>query len=253
MIYAPSLLLLLLASVHARVPSTDIDLAALDRNGISALTVQGAEASDNLGSSVSTAGDVNGDGYADVIVGALYADPNDRLNAGAAYVFFGYSNGSATLDTLNFMSGNSTGFIIQGAVAGDILGNSVSGAGDVNGDGFDDVIVGARHADPNDRSYAGAAYVIMGRANGFTALDLLSFTSGTAGFIIQGGGEYYRLGESVSGAGDVNGDSYDDVIVGAYGPDENAGAAYVIMGKASGFVTLDMLGFTSSDSTGFII
>jgi hypothetical protein len=117
MIYAPSLLLLLLASVHARVPSADLDLAALDTNGISALTMQGAAESDYLGSSVSAAGDVNGDGFVDLIVGAYAADPNSRSDAGAAYVFFGKASGFATLDTLNFMSGDSTGFIIQGAEA----------------------------------------------------------------------------------------------------------------------------------------
>jgi hypothetical protein len=114
MIYAPSLLLLLLASAQSRVPSKDIDLAAFDTNKVEALTVQGA-ALENLGHSVSGAGDVNGDGYADVIVGAPNAAPNGRDFAGAAYLVLGKASGFATLDLASFTSGDSTGFIMQGA------------------------------------------------------------------------------------------------------------------------------------------
>jgi hypothetical protein len=75
--------------------------------------MQGAVAGDHLGSSVSGAGDANGDGFADIIVGARFAAPNSRGKAGAAYVIFGKGGGFATLDMANFVSGNSTGFIIQ--------------------------------------------------------------------------------------------------------------------------------------------
>jgi hypothetical protein len=223
----------------------DIDLAALDTNNILALSVLGAAAEDWLGRSVSAAGDVNGDGYGDVIVGAYGADPNNRDKAGAAYVIFGMASGFANFDLASFTSGDSSGYIIQGAAAYDNLGFSVSGAGDVNGDGFDDVVVGALAADPNGRSAAGAAYVIFGKASGFATLDTASFTSGdSSGYIMQGAAANDYLGYRVSGAGDVNNDGYDDVVVGAVGADPNsrvsAGAAYVIFGKAGGLGELGL-------------
>ncbi|KAJ1379278.1 hypothetical protein B484DRAFT_426326 [Ochromonadaceae sp. CCMP2298] len=121
----------------------DIDTA--DLSGIEALTLQGDLAGDNLGFSVSAAGDVNNDGYADLIVGAPYAAPDGRSDAGL--VILGKASGFATVDLASFVSGNSTGYIIWGAAESfslfDGWGNSVSAAGDVNNDGYADVIVGA--------------------------------------------------------------------------------------------------------------
>jgi hypothetical protein len=154
----------------------DIDTA--DLSGIEALTLQGAVVGDQVGWSVSAAGDVNNDGYADLIVGAQDADPDGRFDAGAAYVILGSAAGLGTVDSLGFVSGNSTGFVIWGAAAGDRLGRSVSGAGGVNGDCRDDVIVGAQYASPNGRLRAGAAYVLFGNASGFADVDLLGFSSG---------------------------------------------------------------------------
>ncbi|KAJ1395040.1 hypothetical protein B484DRAFT_439052, partial [Ochromonadaceae sp. CCMP2298] len=185
---SPSLLLLpalalLALFAQARVPSVDIDTA--DLSGFEALTLQGAASGDFLGHSVSAAGDVNGDGFADVIVGAYLADPNGRSMAGVAYVILGTDTGFATVDLASFVSGDSTGFIIWGAATRYFLGYSVSGAGDVNSDGFADVIVGAPFADLDGRSGAGVAYLLFGMASGFTTLDLLGFVSGdSTGFII---------------------------------------------------------------------
>jgi hypothetical protein len=180
------LLALLLAFTQARVPSNDIDLAELSTNEIEALTWRGAASYNKLGWSVRGAGDVNGDGFDDLLVCAPGADPNGRADAGAVYASFGNANGPATIDTLNFTSGDSTGFVIWGAVAGDQLGRSVSGAGDVNNDTYADVIVGVPYADPNGRSGSGAAYVIFGMKDGFADVDLLDFASGLLGFIIWG-------------------------------------------------------------------
>jgi hypothetical protein len=118
------------------------------------------------------------------------------------------------------------GFIIQGDAANDRAGSSVSNAGDVNGDGIDDLIIGAR--------YSGAAYVVYGRADSTRGTVDLTNLSATRGFEIQGGNSSFRVGSSVSSAGDVNGDGVDDLIVGApagYYGGYRAGEAYVIYGQ----------------------
>jgi hypothetical protein len=145
---------------------------------------------------------VNNDGYADVILGShmgIYFG-----GAGAAYVIFGMASGFANVDLASFISSDSTGYIIQGAMRTGQVGKSVSGAGDINGDGFDDVIVGAPRTEPfgAGRTQAGAAYVIFGKAAGFTTLAIVNFTSSpSTGYIIQGAIEYAKLGMAVAGAG----------------------------------------------------
>ena len=124
------------------------------------------------------------------------------------------------------------GFKIQGEAAGDYSGRSVSGAGDVNGDGFDDLIIGASGADPNGSS-SGASYVVFGKMNGFGATLNLSTLDGTNGFKIQGEVAGDVSGRSVSGAGDVNGDGFADLIIGAFGASlegSASGASYVVFG-----------------------
>ena len=98
------------------------------------------------------------------------------------------------------------GFRFDGAAAGDGSGSSTSGAGDVNGDGFDDVIVGAGRADPSGRIRAGSSYVVFGRADGFDAALNLGTLNGTNGFRLDGAARMNFSGRSVSSAGDVNGD-----------------------------------------------
>ena len=216
--------------------ATSLDLSTLD--GTTGFRLDGAAAGDLGGGSVASAGDVNGDGYADLIVGARRADPNGLYNAGSSYVVFGKASGfSATLD-LGALDGT-TGFRLDGAAAGDASGYSVASAGDVNGDGYDDLIVGARDADPNG-SYSGASYVVFGKASGFAADLALSTLDGTTGFRLDGGATLDRSGSSVASAGDVDGDGYDDLIVGAPSADtqgygSNNGRSYVVFGKASGF------------------
>jgi hypothetical protein len=202
---AISLLALLLALfavhvVHALILTKDV-VVRDDANNIQALTAHGAAEGAKLGTSVSGAGDINNDTYADVVVGAPEESPNDRDKAGAVYCFFGNFSGSPTLNTASFNSSDSVGFLIQGAVAGDKLGTSISRAGDVNGDGYDDLILGAP-ALFSPTSEVGRAYVIFGFAAGFTTMDLLTFTSSdTTGYIMQGAATGDIFGWCVSGAG----------------------------------------------------
>ena len=130
------------------------DLATLTpAQGFKILGVAGG---DNAGCSVSIAGDVNGDGIDDLIIGANAADPGDRYNAGQAYLVYGKQGGLSEVDLGAQTS--EQGFKLSGAIANDFSGLSVSGGGDINGDGFGDLIVGAVYA--GNRS--GNSYVVYG-------------------------------------------------------------------------------------------
>src|SRR5262245_63582651 len=118
-----------------------------------------------------------------------------------------------------------TGFKLSGA-AGDNSGISVASAGDVNGDGFADVIVGAWVADPHG-SASGASYVVFGKASGFAANTDLSSLDGTSGFKLSGAAAADYSGQSVASAGDVNGDGFADLIVGALYADPHGGTTHV--------------------------
>jgi FG-GAP repeat protein len=168
-------------------------------------TLQGASSGDQFARTVADAGDVNRDGYADLIVGASYPAPKE---AGAAYVYSGI-DGSLLYQW-------------DGEVNQDLFGMSVSGAGDVNRDGYADLIVGAYSANPNGITEAGSAYVYSGR-------------DGSLLFQVDGNSAWGKLGKSVSGVGDFNQDGFDDVIIGAPYADlpgsTDSGAAYIFSGK----------------------
>ncbi len=179
---------------------------------------------------------------------------------------FGKAGGFGASVALSGLDG-SNGFKLSGLADNDYAGRSVSAAGDVNGDGFDDLIIGAFRADEGGTD-RGAGYVIFGKAGGFDASVALSTLNGTNGFKLSGVADSDRAGRSVSAAGDVNGDGFADLLIGAYAADEGGtdrGAAYVIFGKAGGFgasVALSSLdgsngfklsGVANGDSGGFSI
>ena len=209
----------------------DIDLANLSPS--QGIRIDGdGEGQSESGFSVASAGDINGDGLAEIIIGAPEASPDGREDAGSAYVIFGKTDGWSNIDLANLAPGD--GFRIDGAAADDNTAYSVSSAGDFNGDGYDDLIIGAPNA--NDR--AGSAYVIFGKASGFGDIDLANF-SAADGFRIDGVPGYLvggQAGYSVASAGDVDGDGYSDLVVGVPGSGTLNGSAYVIYGEASAAV-----------------
>jgi VCBS repeat-containing protein len=189
--------------------------------------------SDYAGTAVSSAGDINGDGIDDLIVGALYAN-GDAAYSGGAYVVFGTNAGFGPTLEVSALNG-ADGFAILGIQAYDYSGRSVSGAGDVNGDGIDDLIVGS-YAYGSNGPYSGQAYVVFGSNTTPFAAELdLSGLNGANGFAINGVDAYDRAGFAVSGAGDINGDGFNDLIVGAPGQYGYGGTSYVVFGSAAGF------------------
>jgi hypothetical protein len=175
---------------------------------------QGGQVSAQLGYSVGTAGDVNGDGWDDAIIGAPGYDGEESTNLGAAFVFYGSDSGLAAEPDWAFYGDQEGGW----------FGTSVSTAGDVNGDGFDDVVIGAPRYD--DRwTDEGAAFVFFGSEAGLRDDGKYDWV----GFGRQGG---VLFGTSVSTAGDLNDDGWDDIIVGAPNYNKNGeGAAFVFFGS----------------------
>ncbi len=157
-------------------------------DAIADLTLTGIGDTDWFGYSVAGAGDFNGDGFADLIVGA-YRNDAGGTDAGQAYLFHG---GNPMDDTADL--------VLSGEQAGDNFGRSTAGAGDVNGDGYDDVIVGAP---PENGPGSDRAYVFYGGSAADAIADLVLDEVGA-----------YVFGQAVAGAGDVNGDGYDDLLVG---------------------------------------
>ncbi|OYD94704.1 hypothetical protein CDG76_15020 [Nostoc sp. 'Peltigera membranacea cyanobiont' 210A] len=206
-----------------------------DLNDTNGFIINGIAQNDGSGISVSNGGDINGDGIDDLIIGAPSASPNGTLSAGQSYVVFGGRN-LGTGGTLNLSDLNGTnGFLINGIAAGDSSGFSVSNGGDINGDGIDDLIIGAVNASRNGITFVGQSYVVFGGRNLGTGGTLnLSDLNGTNGFFINGIAERDYSGISVSNGGDINGDGIDDLIIGAQGVSPNgivgAGQSYVVFG-----------------------
>lgn len=213
-----------------------IDLAYL--NPTNGTIIYGAKTQDTSGTSVSSAGDFNGDGVNDVIVGAPGASPLNRKMAGTSYVVYGKKSGyNAPIDLASLSPAQ--GAIIYGAAANDFIGSPVNSAGDCNGDGVEDIILGSPNASPLGRLEAGAIYVIYGKKGGYNAPIDLAYLNPDQGSIIYGARENDSSGESVSSTGDFNGDGVSDIIAGAPGATlqdrDQVGISYVLYGQKGGY------------------
>lgn len=203
------------------------------------------------GSSVSHAGDINGDGTDDLIIGISGADANGIENAGNAYVVYGNNSGFPNPLNLPDLDGNN-GFIINGVASWDITGSSVSNAGDVNADGFDDLIIGAPWANYNESINAGKAYVVFGNDSGLPNPLNLADLNGVNGFVINGINSLDQVGQSVSNAGDINGDGIDDMLIGSLATENDGKKTFVVFGSDSELpnpLNLDLL----NGNNGFVL
>jgi len=194
--------------------------------GSSVASYVGEAQGDHSGAALAGAGDVNGDGYDDFLIGSPDSDYTD-LDAGQAYLMLGKASGWAPRVSL---SGADAKF--YGEALGDQAGCAVGGAGDVNGDGFDDLLIGAIHASQGPWD-SGSVYLYPGALDGWQGDIPLSASR----YSFSGESSMDLLGFQVGGVGDVNGDGFDDFVAGAPGNADGgteAGHSYLLLGSASG-------------------
>ncbi|PIZ54139.1 hypothetical protein COY26_00030 [Candidatus Woesearchaeota archaeon CG_4_10_14_0_2_um_filter_33_10] len=187
------------------------------------IEINGTSDNGYFGYKVDSAGDVNGDGYDDIIIGSPNINISGSENTGQAHLFFGGSNVQSS------MNADQADIIINGSAANDYFGDGISSAGDINGDGYSDVMVGAPYASSNGKSYNGQAYIYLG------GTDIKSrMNSSDADIIINGSDNWDMFGIETASAGDVNGDGYSDVVVGALYSKVNGiftGRAFIFYGS----------------------
>ncbi len=219
---------------------TTIPGAVTDPSPVADWTAESNQDNAWFGASVASAGDVNGDGYGDVIVGASSYDNGQRFE-GAAFVYLGSETGLTS--TINTGTGPNpvADWTAESNQSNAQFGVSVASAGDVNGDGFGDVIVGASKYD-NDEMNEGAVFVYLGSSTGLKIVtSAVAEPSPTVDWRAESnqGGSWF--GSSVASAGDVNGDGFGDVIIGALNykvAKKGEGAVFVYLGSSTGLSTI---------------
>lgn len=216
------------------------DLNELD--GAEGFSLPGFDANDGVSSGVSSAGDINGDGIDDMIIGVRNTSPEGRGNAGEAFIVFGTTDARPAKIDLQALDGTD-GFRLLGgdpslnssnSAQSQLAGRAVSSGGDFNGDGFSDLLIGA----PAYATGDGAGFLVFGKASGFQATQDLSALDGTDGIRFTGDNRD-NIGTVVNTVGDVNGDGFEDIVLTAPAANlqgrNNQGAHYVLFGH-EGFV-----------------
>ena len=214
------ILLFLLASLFS--------LILMSQNPIPAYLLDVNESSASFGFSVASAGDVNGDGHNDLIVGAKN-ESNVNINEGAAYIYHGTLTGIDSIYALK-LAGNQMSAT---------FGSTVSSAGDLNGDGYDDIAVGAPNYDKPTID-EGAVFIYYGSPTGINPI---------VGLILESDQLSAHFGNAIAGGGDFNNDGYDDLVIGAFEYDNgqsNEGRIYIYMGSSSGLISTPVLTIESN-------
>ncbi len=205
----------------------NFDLRTLNGNNGFAVTGLGSHSSERLQS----AGDVNGDGIGDLLI---------NTSENTVHVLFGTQDGFAAGIDPNSLGANDA---LELTSSDRIV--SMHGAGDINGDGFGDIILGAANADPAGAVDAGQSFIVFGQASGVSSPLDLNTLDGSNGFQLTGISAGNLSGASVSAAGDINGDGFDDFLVAAPGAG-TAGNSYLITGRD--FLNqVDVLGTSGAD------
>jgi len=194
----------------------------------------------SLGYTVAGISDVNNDGFADFGITSYIQSTNTPV----AYVVYGSSSvgGAVDLTTLSAGQGMS---LYTDSISGGYL--SIAGAGDVNGDGINDILLG----DPYGNSQSGTAFVVYGGADLPSSMNVSAMTA-KEGVQFSGAPAVSFFGDAPAGAGDFNGDGFDDVIIGAYAANENNGAAYLVYGSKSLPANINVANLTEASGCSFV-
>jgi len=242
----------LAGAIHVVFGGTELgrrfSLGNLD--GSNGFRISGLEDFDTLGKAVSLRGDINGDGLADLVLGAPFADPDGTDGAGIIYVIYGSSDPFPEAFDLTTLDGTN-GFAIHGATVLDQIGSDVDLGADLDNDGFTDLAIGAPGAnDPTTGDLnSGEAYVLYGRADFpavFKISDHLPENGGDGSelLVLRNGEAAAEVGVSTALSEDLNADGLDDLIIGAWLSDPlgrvNAGAVYVVFGQSARPISVDL-------------
>lgn len=207
--------------------------SVVNQSGFNGFRIDGANVGDRFGYAISGAGNINGDNFGDVIVSAINGNSNG-VGSGSSYVLFGHAlpfgaNGTGVVDISSLNGSN--GIKFDGAAAKDYSGYSVSGGGDLNGDGVDDIVIGATGVDHDNVVDAGSTYVVFGKPQNqpFVSPINLGALIDTEGFRIEGI-ITESFGSAVSILNDTNGDGIDDLLISA---GSDIGRAYLVFGRKS--------------------